>query len=226
MSFLPLEQCNPQRLQGSLGRLHWEAQNPAIRGFPGFPFCLSDLGPLGPKSRRAKLEEQKMLAFGRGFFVRCAGPRAARPLEPPGAPCTARLTAPPATLPGPRRGAGVPGEERPRHPAGRLGSLRSRQGAVSSPCGAAGRTNPLTRPPLEKRARGPRRGLRGTVGGMGVKARAATPQRLGLDAQERPQRLAGGWGCSSPAACHVANAPGGPPEALLICLLRAVSRNT
>ena len=82
----------------------------------------------------------------------------------------------------------MPGEERPRHPAGRLGSLRSRQGAVSSPLRGCGPHQPLDPPFTEKRARGPRRGLRGTVGGMGVKARAATAQRLGLDAQERPQR--------------------------------------
>ena len=151
------EQCNPQRLQGSLGRLHWEAQNPAIRGFPGFPFCLCDLGPLlgAMKSRRAKLEEQKMPAFGRGFFVRCVRPKGCAPLEPQagGAPCTACLIyAFGGDLPGAsRRGAGVPGEERPRHPAGRLGSLRSRQGAVSSPLRGCGPHQPLD-PPFTENA--------------------------------------------------------------------------
>ena len=87
-----------------------------------------------------------------------------------------------------RRGAGVPGEERPDTlPAG-LG----RSGRVKGPCprpyGAAGRTNPLTRPSLKTRQR-PAQGLEGALSEwMGVKARAATAQRLGLDAQERPQR--------------------------------------
>ena len=95
-----------------------------------------------------------------------------------------------------------------------------RSGRVKGPCprpyGAAGRTNPLTRPSLKTRQR-PAQGLEGHCrSGMGVKARAATAQRLGLDAQERPQRsglVAGD--ALPPAACHVANAPGGPPEALL-----------
>ena len=124
-------------------------------------------------------------------------------------------------------GQGCRGRAPPTPPAGRLGSLRSRQGAVSSPLRGCGPHQPLDPPSTRKRARGPRRGLRGTVGGMGVKARAATAQRLGLDAQERPQRsglVAGG--ALPPAACHVANAPGGPPEALLICSCFALFRET
>ena len=168
MSFLSFEQCNPQRLQGSLGRLHWEAQNPAIRGFPGFPFCLLDLGPLlgAMKSRRAKLEEQKCLPSAEGFCSLRRAQGAARPLEPqagvPPAPHAHKRLRRPCRGLSPRgRGAG---EERPDTlPAG-LG----RSGRVKGPCprpyGAAGRTNPLTRPSLEKRARGPRRGLRGTAG--------------------------------------------------------------
>ena len=168
-----------------------------------------------PKSEARRAE---MLAFGRGFFVRCARPKGCAPLEPPagGAPAPHALEAPPATLPGPlAEGQGCRGRA-PRHPAGRLGSLRSRQGPCPRPYGAAGRTNPLTRPSLKTRQR-PAQGLGGALSEwMGVKARAATAQRLGLDAQERPQRsglVAGG--ALPPAACHVANAPGGPPEALL-----------
>ena len=160
-----------------------------------------------------------MPAFGRGFFVRCARPKGLRAPEPRqgGAPCTARLTSASGGLPGglsPR--AGVPGKSAPDTlPAG-LG----RSGRVKGPCprpyGAAGHTNPLTRPSLEKRARGRAGAWRALSEWMGVKARAATAQQLGLDAQERPQHsglVAGG--ALPPAACHVANAPGGPPEALL-----------
>ena len=139
-------------------------------------------------------------------------------MNPPGrgAPCTARLIAPSGDPAGGlRRGAGVPGKSAPT-PCRQAWVAPVASGAVSSPLRGCGPHQPLDPPFTEKRARGPRRGLRGTVGGMGVKARAATAQRLGLDAQERPQRsglVAGG--ALPPAACHVANAPGGPPEALL-----------
>ena len=83
----------------------------------------------------------------------------------------------------------MPGEERPRHPAGRLGSLRSRQGAVSSPLRGCGPHQPLDPPFTRKTRQRPAQGLGGALSEwMGVKARAATAQRLGLDAQERPQR--------------------------------------
>ena len=97
-----------------------------------------------------------------------------------------------------------------------------RSGRVKGPCprpyGAAGRTNPLTRPSLEKRARGPRRGLEGHCR-SGWGSRLAQRPRSGLALTPRNDPHAPGWwlGCFSPAACHVANAPGGPPEALLIC---------
>lgn len=164
-----------------------------------------------------------MPAFGRGFFVRCARPKGLRAPWNPGRGCPPAphaLQAPPAALPGAsRRGAGVPGEERPRHPAGRLGSLRSRQGAVSSPLRGCGPHQPLDPPSTRKTRHRPAQGLGGALSEwMGVKARAATAQRLGLDAQERPQRsglVAGG--AFPPAACHVANAPGGPSETILLC---------
>ena len=135
----------------------------------GVPLLSLDLGPLlgAMKSRRAKLEEQKCSPSAEGFFVRCAGPKGCAPFEPQagGAPCTACLISAfrrPCRGPSPR-GKGA-GEERPRHPAGRLGSLRSRQGAVSSPLRGCGPHQPLDPPFTEKRARGPRRGLRGTAG--------------------------------------------------------------
>ena len=176
------------------------------------------------KSRRAKLEEQKMPAFGRGFFVRCARPKGLRAPWNPGRGCPPAphaLQAPPAALPGAsRRGAGVPGEERPRHPAGRLGSLRSRQGAVSSPLRGCGPHQPLDPPSARKTRQRPAQGLGGALSEwMGVKARAATAQRLGLDAQERPQRsglVAGG--AFPPSRLPLGERPpAGPPEALLIC---------
>ena len=145
------------------------------------------------KSRRAKLEEQKCSPSAEGFLFAALGPRGCAPLWNPrqGCPCTARLHKRlPATLPGAfAEGQGCRGRAPPT-PCRQA----CRSGRVKGPCprpyGAAGRTNPFDPPFTEKRARarGPRRGLRGTVGGMGVKARAATAQRLGLDAQERPQR--------------------------------------
>ena len=146
-----------------------KSPKPRYLWLSGVPFCLCGFRPLlGPvKSRRAKLEEQKCSPSAEGFLFAALGPRAARPLNPrqgvPPAPhAYKRLPAIPAGAS--RRGAGVPGEERPRHPAGRLGSLRSRQGAVSSPLRGCGPHQPLDPPFTEKRARGPRRGLRGTVG--------------------------------------------------------------
>ena len=171
-----------------------------------------------------------MPAFGRGFFVRCARPKGLRAPWNPGRGCPPAphaLQAPPAALPGAsRRGAGVPGEERPRHPAGRLGSLRSRQGAVSSPLRGCGPHQPLDPPSTRKTRQRPAQGLGGALSEwMGVKARAATAQRLGLDAQERPQRsglVAGGALPPSrlPRGERPRRAAGG---ALDLLLLRAVS---
>ena len=73
-------------------------------------------------------------------------------------------------------------------------------GAVSSPYGAAGHTNPLTRPSLEKRARGPRRGLEGHCR-SGWGSRLAQRPRSGLALTPRNDPNAPGWwlGCSSPS---------------------------
>lgn len=110
-------------------------------------------------------------------------------------------------------------------PAG-LGRSGRVKGPCPRPCGAAGRTNPLTRPSLEKTRQRPAQGLGGALSEwMGVKARAATAQRLGLDAQERPQRsglVAGGAFPPSrlPRGERPRRAAGG---ALDLLLLRAVS---
>ena len=163
------------------------------------------------KSRRAKLEEQKMLAFGRGFFVRCAGPRlAARPLNPrQGVPPAPHAHKPlPATCRGLAEGQGCRGRA-PRHPAGRLGSLRSRQGAVLAPAGL--RAAPTLDPPSTRKTRHrPAQGLGGALS-EGWGSRLAQRPRSGLALTPRNDPNAQGWwlGCSSPAACHVANAPGG-----------------
>ena len=106
-------------------------------------------------------------------------------------PAPHALQAPPAACRGLSPRAGVPGKSAPDTlPAG-LG----RSGRVKGPCprpyGAAGHTNPLTRPSLEKRARGRAGGLEGTVRWMGVKARAATAQQQALTPRNDPN--APGW---------------------------------
>ena len=159
-----------------------------------------------------------MLAFGRGFFVRCARPKGCAPFEPrqgvPPAPHALEALRRPCR--GPRRGAGVPGKSAPDTlPAG-LG----RSGRVKGPCprpyGAAGRTNPLTRPSLEKRARGPRRGLEGHCR-SGWGSRLAQRPRSGLALTPRNDPNAPGWwlGCSSPSRLPRGERPRRPPEALL-----------
>ena len=93
-------------------------QNPAIRGFPGFPFCLCDLGPLlgAMKTEERSSKSRKCLPSAEGF-VRCARPKGLRAPWNPGRGCPPAphaLQAPPAALPGAsRRGAGVPGRAPP-----------------------------------------------------------------------------------------------------------------
>ena len=121
--------------------------------------------------------------------------------------------------------AGGAGEERPRHPAGRLGSLRSRQGAVSSPL-RAGPHQPLDPPSTRKTRQRPAQGLGGgTVEVDGGSRLAQRPRSSSLDAQERPQRsglVAGGALPPSrlPRGERPRRAAGG---ALDLLLLRAVS---
>ena len=151
-----------------------------------------------------------------------ARPKGCAPLGTPagGAPCTACLHKRlPATLPGPSpRGRGA-GEERPDTlPAG-LGRSGRVKGPCPRPLRGCGPHQPLDPPFTRKRARGPRRGLRGTVGvdgGQGSRL-AATAQRLGLDAQERPQRLGWWLGVLFPQPPATWRTPRRPPEALLIC---------
>ena len=179
------------------------------------------------KSRRAKLEEQKMLAFGRGF-CRCVRPKGCAPLEPrqgvPPAPHAHKRL--PAALPGPlAEGQGCRGKSAPDTlPAG-LG----RSGRVKGPCprpyGAAGRTNPLTRPSLKTRQR-PAQGLEGHCrSGWGSRLAQRHAQRLGLDAQERPHARAGGWGAFPQPPATWRTPPEAAGGALDLLLLRAVSRN-
>ena len=166
-----------------------------------------------------------MPAFGRGFLFAALGPRGCAPLgTPAGCPLHRtpykRLRRPAGGL-SPR--AGVPGRAPPtpcRQAWGRSGRVK---GPCPRPYGAAGHTNPLTRPSLEKRARG-RAGAEGHCrSGWGSRL-AQRPRSSSLDAQERPNTPGWWLGCSSPAACHVANCPGGPPGgALDLLLLRAVS---
>ena len=203
---------------------------PRYSWLSGVPFLSLRFRPPsgGREEPKSEARRAEMLAFGRGFFVRCAGPRGLRaPWNPRQGPPLHRT--PYKRLPATPWGAfaegqGCRGKSAPDTlPAG-LGRSGRVKGPCPRPCGAAGRTNPLTRPPLEKRARGPRRGLRGTVGGMGVKARAATAQRLGLDAQERPQRLGWWLGVLFPQPPATWRTPRRPPEALLICSCFALFR--
>ena len=139
-------------------------------------------------------------------------------------PCTARLT---SASGGPAGGlsprAGVPGKSAPDTlPAG-LGRSGRVKGPCPRPCGW-GRTNPLTRPPLEKRARGRAGAWRGTVGWMG--SRLAQRPRSSLALTPRNDPNAPGWwlGCSSPSRLPRGERPGeAAGGALDLLLLRAVS---
>ena len=167
-----------------------------------------------------------MLAFGRGFFVRCVRPKGCAPLNPGrGCPRTACLISAfrrPCRGLSPRgRGAG---EERPRHPAGRLGSLRSRQGAVSSPLRGCGPHQPLDPPFTEKRARGPRRGLEGHCrSGWGSRLAQRPRSGLALTPRNDPHAPAGGWGAFPQPPATWRTPPEAAGGALDLLLLRAVS---
>ena len=149
------------------------------------------------KSRRAKLEEQKCSPSAEGFLFAAQAQGLRAPWNPGrGPPCTACFIAPSGgPLPGPlAEGQGCRGRAPPT-PCRQA----CRSGRVKGPCprpyGAAGRTNPLTRPSLKTRQR-PAQGLEGHCrSGWGSRLAQRHAQRLGLDAQERPPRLrAGGWG--------------------------------
>lgn len=99
-------------------------------------------------------------------------------------------------------GSGCRGKSAPAPTPGGWGRSRRVKGPSPRPCGAAGRTNPLTRLPLENAPQGHCRALKW----KGVKVRAATAQRLDLDALERPQRSGLVVRGALPlTACHVAN---------------------
>ena len=130
-----------------------------------------------------------MPAFGRGFFVRCARPKGLRaPWNPGGgAPCTARLTSASGGPAGASRRAGCRGKAPPTPCRQAWVAPVASRGRVLALRGC-GPHQPLDPPFTRKTRQRPAQGRRGTVGWMGVKARAATAQQLGLDAQERPQR--------------------------------------
>lgn len=105
----------------------------------------------------------KMPALRAVVFMACSGPAALAqvgfaPLEPP-------------LLPPRARGAGGRAPPAPTH--GGWGRSSRVKGPSPRPCGAAGRTNPLTRLPLENAPQGHCRAPEW----KGVKVRAATAQR-------------------------------------------------
>ncbi len=145
-----------------------------------------------------------MPAYGSDFLSAALGPRGCAPLGTPagGAPLHRtpykRLRRP---CRGPlAEGQGCRGKSAPDTlPAG-LGRSGRVKGPCPRPCGAAGRTNPLTRPALEKppQARaGAWDGAVGVDGGQGSRSdRAAAPA---LTPRNDPTLRAGGWGCFSPS---------------------------
>ena len=137
-----------------------------------------------------------MPAFGRGFFVRCARPKGLRAPWNPGRGCPLHRT-PYKRLRRPCRGPLAEGQGcRGKSAPDTLPAGLGRSGRVKGPCprpyGAAGRTNPLTRPSLEKRARGPRRGLEGHCR-SGWGSRLAQRPRSGLALTPRNDPNAPGW---------------------------------
>ena len=99
-------------------------------------------------------------------------------------------------------GSGCRGKSAPAPTHGGWGRSRRVKGPSPRPCGAAGRTNPLTRLPLETR----HRATAGRLSGRG--SRFAQRPRSGpdLDALERPQRSGLVVRGALPlTACHVAN---------------------
>ena len=156
-------------------------ENPRPRGFPGFPFCLRFRPLLGAvKSRRAKLEEQKCSPSAEGFLFACAGPRGCAPLEPQagGAPCTARLTAPPAEDPAGSplaEGQGCRGKSAPTPCRQAWVAPVASRGRVLAFLRGCGPHQPLDPPSTRKTRHRPAQGLEGALSEwMGVKARAAT----------------------------------------------------
>ena len=210
-------------------------KTPLFVAFRGSLLSLGFRPPSGgreePKSEARRAENARLRQ--RVFLFAALGPKGLR------APWNPRQGVPPAPHAlqrpsgGPAgafaEGQGCRGKSAPDTlPAG-LGRSGRVKGPCPRPCGAAGRTNPLTRPPLEKRARGPRRGLRGTVGVDGGQGSRSERPRSGLALTPRNDPNAPGWWLGvlfpqPPATWRT------PPEAaggaLDLLLLRAVSRNT
>ena len=143
-----------------------------------------------------------------------------------GAPCTARLiSAFRRPCRGLRRGAGVPGKSAPTPCRQAWVAPVASRGRVLAPAGLRGRTNPLTRPPLENAPERPAQGLEGHCR-SGWGSRLAQRPRSGLALTPRNDPNAPGWWLGvlfpqPPATWRT------PPEAaggaLDLLLLRAVS---
>lgn len=92
-------------------------------------------------------------------------------------------------------GSGCRGKSAPAPTHGGWGRSRRVKGPSPRPCGAAGRTNPLTRLPLENAPQGHWRASEW----KGVKAREATAEGgLALTPWNDPNAQPGGWGSASP----------------------------
>ena len=192
-------------------------ENPRPRGFPGFPFCLGGFRPPSGavKSRRAKLEEQKMLAFGRGFFCSLCRPKGCAPLGTPGRGCPLHRT-PYSAFRRPCRepfaeGQGCRGRAPPTPCRQAWVAPVASRGRVLAPAGL--RAAPTLDPPSTRKTRHrPAQGLEGHCrSGWGSRLAQRRPRSgLALTPRNDPNARAGGWGCFSPSRL-----PRGerPPEA-------------
>ena len=171
-----------------------------------------------PKSEARRAENA---CLRQRFLFAALGPRAARPLEPrqgvPPAPQSQeRLRRPPGAF---ATWQGCRGKSTPtpcRQLGGRFGRVK---GPCPRPCGAAGRTNPLTRPALEKPPQARAGAGWRCWSGWGSRLAQRPRSGPGLDAQERPH--APGWwlGCFSPSRLPRGERPGGPSETILLLSL-------
>ena len=136
-----------------------------------------------------------MPAFGSDFLSAALGPRGCAPLGTPagGAPLHRSLKivsdGPPGAF---ATWQGCRGKSTPDTLPAAWGRFGRVKGPCPRPCGAAGRTNPLTRPSLEKRATGPHRGLEGHCR-SGWGSRLAQRPRSGLALTPRNDPNAPGW---------------------------------
>ena len=192
----------------------------AFRGSPSVSlgFRPPSGGREEPKSEARRAENARLR---QRVFVRCARPKGLRaPWNPGRGPPLHRTPISafrrPCREPS-RRGAGVPGKSAPDTlPAG-LGRSGRVKGPCPRPLRGCGPHQPLDPPSTRKTRHRPAQGLEGHCrSGWGQGSRSDTAQRLGLDAQERPQRQGRRLGVLFPQPPATwRTAPGGPPEALL-----------